>query len=53
MKTDGSEKQQITELDSWDSWPLYVGNSIYFLSGRATTKNKNTQRIWELQLHNE
>jgi Tol biopolymer transport system component len=53
MKTDGSEKQQITELSSWDSWPLYSGNSIYFLSGRATKKKQNTQRIWKLQLHNE
>jgi Tol biopolymer transport system component len=50
MKADGSEKSKITELASWDSWPLYASDGIYFLSARAASDMSNPrQRIWKLQ----
>jgi Tol biopolymer transport system component len=49
MNVDGTEKVQITELSSWDSWPLATTNQIYFLSGRAAlTEDSRLQRIWRL-----
>lgn len=50
MNINGSEKTQITELNSWDSWPIWSGNSIYFLSARAQRSNQYIQRIWRLNL---
>ena len=50
MNVDGSQKQQITELDSWDSWPIWDNQGIYFLSGRANTGYEHVQRIWKLSL---
>ena len=50
MKADGSEKSKITELRSWDSWPVYANDGIYFLSARAATDMSSPkQRIWKLQ----
>jgi len=49
MNADGSYKTQITELDSWDSWPVWGRNGIYFLSGRAQTHGESLQRIWLLK----
>jgi Tol biopolymer transport system component len=48
MNVDGSEKRQLTELSSWDSWPIWSEDGIYFLSARAQKRNENTQRIWKL-----
>ena len=48
MKSDGSEKSQITELGSWDSWPIWSKDGIYFLSARAQKNNERIQRIWKL-----
>lgn len=51
MNYDGSEMTQLTELESWDSWPLFVKGSVFFLSGRAAPKyNIRNQRIWRLEL---
>lgn len=50
MNSDGSGKRQETELSSWDSWPLWSEDGIYFLSARAQTQNENIQRIWKLLL---
>ncbi|MCD4817180.1 MAG: DPP IV N-terminal domain-containing protein [Candidatus Cloacimonetes bacterium] len=48
MNVDGSEKKQETELSSWDSWPIWGKDGIYFLSARAQKKNEQNQRIWKL-----
>jgi len=50
MDADGASKMQITELKSWDSWPIWGNDGIYFLSARAQTEKKNIQRIWKLKL---
>ena len=50
MKEDGSEKTQQTELQAWDSWPLWSSGGIYFLSGRAQKKGESNQRIWLLKI---
>ena len=50
MNPDGSEKSQITELNSWDSWPIWGKNGIFFLSGRASRDSgHNIQKIWRIQ----
>lgn len=49
MKTDGSNRMQITELKSWDAWPIWSPNGIYFLSARAQSGNTHLQRIWKLK----
>jgi Tol biopolymer transport system component len=46
VRTDGSQKQQLTELRSWDSWPLWGGDGVYFLSGRGS-RDKKVTRIWK------
>jgi len=48
MNSDGSRKRQETELSSWDSWPLWSDDGIYFLSARAQKQNENIQKIWKL-----
>lgn len=49
MKADGTEKTQITELKSWDSWPIQIRKDVLFLSGRAATDmHGRLQRIWRL-----
>jgi len=48
IKTDGTAKTQVTELASWDSWPTWAPDGIYFLSGRAKG-DKNIQRIWRIE----
>lgn len=50
MKIDGSEKKQETELDSWDSWPIWGNDGIYFLSARAQKAGEQIQRIWKLSI---
>ena len=52
MNIDGSNKTQITELSSWDSWPIWSkDNSIYFLSARAQKDDgSKIQRIWKLDM---
>lgn len=50
MNADGSNKTQITELESWDSWPVWGKKGIYFLSARALQSNFYLQRIWLLKL---
>lgn len=47
ININGSEKTQVTELKSWDSWPTWGNDGIYFLSGRGKTK-KNISRIWKI-----
>ena len=49
MNSDGAEKKQITELDSWDSWPIWSSDGIYFVSARAQQKSERNQRIWKLK----
>jgi Tol biopolymer transport system component len=49
IKIDGTEKSQITELGSWDSWPQWGSDGIYFLSGRAMGKKPLT-RIWRIRI---
>lgn len=51
MDIDGSNKTQLTELNCWDSWPIWGDNGIYFLSARAQIRNERTQRIWFLKLY--
>lgn len=50
MSIDGSNKTQVTELASWDCWPLWGRKGIYFLSGRAQKQNEQIQRIWLLKM---
>jgi Tol biopolymer transport system component len=50
MEEDGRNKVQITELNSWDSWPVMFNDNIYFLSGRAKQIKKEVQRIWKLEM---
>jgi Tol biopolymer transport system component len=47
---DGSNKQQITELEAWDSWPQWGPDGIYFLSGRGSSRQR-VQRIWKIILN--
>ncbi|MEW6006994.1 MAG: DPP IV N-terminal domain-containing protein [bacterium] len=49
MKIDGGEKSQLTELESWDSWPVWGKDGIYFLSGRGKGK-EGIVRIWKLKI---
>lgn len=51
MNADGSDRMQITELNSWDSWPIWGSNGIYFLSARAKSGRLNLQRIWKLKIY--
>ncbi len=50
MEEDGRNKVQITELNSWDSWPIMFNDNIFFLSGRAKQSKKEVQRIWKLEM---
>jgi Tol biopolymer transport system component len=50
MDVDGSNKRQITGLESWDSWPRWTERGIYFLSTRGKKGRFNTQRIWLLKM---
>jgi Tol biopolymer transport system component len=50
MEEDGRNKAQITELKSWDSWPVMFDDNIYFLSGRAKQTKKEVQRVWKLEM---
>lgn len=50
MNIDGSNRQQLTELKSWDMWPIWGSKFIYFLSSRGQTGNQRIQRIWKLTL---
>lgn len=50
MNSDGSEKQQKTELSAWDSWPIWGDDGIYFLSARAQKQDEFNQRIWKLKI---
>lgn len=44
----GTSKAQITELDSWDSWPVWTDRGIFFASGRGKGKHR-VQRIWRVK----
>jgi Tol biopolymer transport system component len=51
MRIDGLGKTQLTELSSWDSWPVWGEDGIYFLSGRAAIDmTSRLQRIWKLEI---
>ena len=51
MSVEGSEKVQITELSSWDSWPRWSGSSILFLSARGSEASAEArQRLWRVEL---
>jgi Tol biopolymer transport system component len=47
VRVDGTGKQQITSLNSWDSWPVDSQRGVYFLSGRGAGKDK-VARIWRI-----
>lgn len=49
MDIDGSKKTQVTELSSWDSFPIWGKSGIYFLSGRAQRPGQYIKRIWHLK----
>jgi Tol biopolymer transport system component len=50
MKTDGTSRSQMTELGSWDSWPTWGEDGLYFLSGRgADAQGRGVQRIWKIE----
>jgi Tol biopolymer transport system component len=53
MEEDGRNKVQITELKSWDSWPIMFDDNIYFLSGRAKQSKREVQRIWKLEMRDK
>jgi Tol biopolymer transport system component len=50
MDRDGSRKIQVTELKSWDSWPIWTPSGMFFLSGRANDQSasENYVRIWHI-----
>jgi Tol biopolymer transport system component len=51
MNIDGTNKQQLTQLQSWESWPLFSDTGIYFLSGRAAADPaQGIQRLWHMKL---
>jgi len=51
MDRNGTNTRQITELSSWDSWPLTIDGGLYFISARAATDGQNKlQRIWMMRL---
>ncbi|MFP4383495.1 MAG: hypothetical protein ACLFST_12765 [Spirochaetia bacterium] len=40
----------MTELGSWDSWPTWGEDGLYFLSGRgADAQGRGVQRIWKIE----
>lgn len=45
MTLDSFQKRQVTQLESWDSWPVWHPDGILFLSGRGSRGAKVT-RIW-------
>lgn len=47
IRIDGKEKTQVTALKSWDSWPAWAPDGIYFLSGRGKGK-ENVSRVWRI-----
>jgi Tol biopolymer transport system component len=49
MRIDGTGKTQVTDLPSWDSWPRWGQDGIYFLSGRGKGNN-NTVSIWRIKM---
>lgn len=49
MDIDGSNKTQLTELQSWDMWPIWGKSGIYFLSSRGASSNQRVQKIWRLK----
>ena len=49
MSIDASNKRQVTELASWDSWPLWTKDGIYFLSARAKI-DQAVVRIWKVKV---
>jgi len=49
MRIDGTAQTQLTALRSWDSWPYWAEDGIYFLSGRAKGK-REVVRIWRINL---
>jgi len=52
MNIDGTQKQQLTELGSWDSWPQFENGGVYFLSGRAAAnKAGRVQRLWHIKIN--
>ncbi|MCA1810241.1 MAG: hypothetical protein LC725_12470 [Lentisphaerae bacterium] len=54
MRVNGSEKTQLTELKSWDSWPLQHSRGVFFLSARAAIDMQNKlQRIWRLEMQED
>lgn len=52
MGIDGSGKAQLTELKSWDSWPLQKNGFVYFASSRANKKGERFNRIWRIPFSN-
>ena len=46
---DGRNKTQVTDLKSWDSWPNWTNDGIYFLSGRAKG-DKRVVRLWCIKM---
>ena len=50
MDAEGTSSIQLTELTSWDSWPLLTENALYFLSARANDPDagQDYQRIWRV-----
>jgi Tol biopolymer transport system component len=50
MASDGSRKVQVTELKSWNSWPVWAANGLFFLSGRGNDQSaaENYQRVWRV-----
>ncbi len=48
MSTDGTNRKQVTELVSWESWPVWTKAGIYFLSARARV-DRDVVRIWKVR----
>ncbi len=48
MSIDGTNKRQVTELVSWESWPVWTKDGIYFLSARAKV-DRDIVRIWRVR----
>ena len=51
LDLDGMNLTQITELDSWDSYPFSASDGLYFLSGRGNGGEflgEDKVRIWKL-----
>lgn len=47
INIDGTGKTQVTALKSWDSWPAWGKDGIYFLSGRGKG-GENVSRVWRM-----